>query len=138
MGKYTDRTQHKPVEKDFTKGVAWQGIGCMLMIAIPAISIAAASLTASSSLSQWIPYQLMGYPTLPNVLFKTEGLATIFTPIANIENLYAIIVVGIAYMVVLGSAISVVYAFIYRTLNPKRYGPTDAPPTGAKAKKYKR
>jgi hypothetical protein len=139
MGKYTDRRPEKHVEKDHTKNFASRSIGCVLMLIIPIISIAGASLTASSPVtSGYIPYQLMGYPVLPDILFKTDGLTMIFAPLGNIQNLYAIIVVGISYMVVLGSAISLIYAWIYRTLNPKRYGPFDAPPPNVRVKKYKR
>jgi ABC-type microcin C transport system permease subunit YejB len=139
MGKYTDRRKEVIVEKDLTKNVMWKGIGCTLMIVIPAISIAAAMLTvASPTTNAYIPDQLMGYPILPNALFATEGLSMIFYPISQTEDLYAIIVVSLGYMVVLGSLISAVYAAIYRVINPRTYGPFDAPPSGAKAKKYKR
>jgi hypothetical protein len=139
MGKYTDRRKEVRVDKDHTKNFAWKGIGCVLMIAIPVLSIAAAMVTLSfPSARNIIPYGLQGPPTLPDFLFATDGLRIIFNPIAQIQDLWAIIVVSLAYMVVLGSLISLVYAIIFRTINPRTYGPFDAPPPKVKAKKYKR
>ena len=138
MGKHVRTKPEKYVERDHTKSLAWRGIGCLLMILVPTISIAAALATIGSSLVAYIPYQLMGYPVFPDYFFATPGLTTIFSPFANIENLYAIIVVSATYMILLGGLISVLYAAIYRMVNPTRYGPMDAPPPNVKAKKYKR
>ncbi|MDD2922175.1 MAG: hypothetical protein PHQ36_07805 [Anaerolineales bacterium] len=138
MGKYTKRAPEKYVEKDHTKSLAWRGIGCLLMIVVPALSIAGALLTINSSLAGYIPFEFMGYPVLPNYLFATPGLTAIFAPIANTQNLYAVIAISIVYTVMIGGVISLVYAVIYRIANPHRYGPLDAPPPKFKAKKYKR
>jgi hypothetical protein len=138
MGKHTSRRVREVPRVDPSQTLAWRGIGCALMLVIPALSIAAALATINSSLVGYIPYQLMGYPILPDILYKTEGLRTIFSPIANVQNLYAIIMISAIYMVVLGGVISVVYAGIYRMVNPKTYSPFDAPPPNIKAKKYKR
>jgi hypothetical protein len=108
------------------------------MLLVPAISIVAALVTIDSSAAAYVPYELMGYPVLPDYLFATDGLAMIFSPIANTENLFAIIVISIAYTTVLGGLISLLYAVIYRAVNPKRYGEFDAPPPNVKAKKYRR
>ena len=138
MGKYSSRKAEAPPRQDSSQTLAWRSIGCALMLIIPALSIAAAIATLASPAVAYIPYELMGYPVLPDILFKTDGLRTIFSPLANIENLYAITVISGVYMVLFGGVISVVYAFIYRIINPKQYGPYDAPPPKTRAKKYKR
>ncbi len=138
MGKHTKRAQEITPKKDPTQTLAWRGIGCLLMLIVPAISIAGALATIASPLVGYIPYQLMGYPVLPNYFFATAGLTYIFSPIVNTQNLYAIILISAVYMVALGGIISLVYAVIYRIANPKRYGAFDAPPPNIKAKKYKR
>lgn len=138
MSKHSVRRAEPPPRQDSSQTLAWRGIGCLLMIITPAISIVSAILTIGSSLVQYIPYQLMGYPVLPDYFFATDGLAMIFSPIVNIENLYAIILVSAAYTMLLGGLISVVYATIYRIVNPNRYGAFDAPPPNVKAKKYQR
>jgi hypothetical protein len=139
MGKYTNRSQEKRIDKDQTKSVAWKGIGCVLMIVIPMISIAAAILTIEVPAVQAIlPYQLLGPPPLPNFLFATDGLATLFDPITRIDNLYAIILVSLAYMIVIGGIISQLYVIAFRIVNPRKYSPFDAPPPKTRAKKYTR
>jgi hypothetical protein len=138
MGKYSRRVQVQEVKEDPTHGCLWRMIGFMLILIVPALSLLLASLTINSSLAFYIPPQLLGYPILPEELFSTDGLATIFNPIANINNLYALLVIGALYTIILGSAISLVYAVLYRLVNPKRYGPMDAPPPKIKVKKYTR
>jgi hypothetical protein len=139
MGKYTSRVQKKEIPKDEGQGCLWRGIGCTLMVVVPAISFALAILTVNSEIaSDFLPPQLMGYPVLPDVFYNSSGLIAVFSPLTEIESLYAILVVGALYTILLGGIISLIYATIYRILNPKRYGPTDAPPPKFKAKAYKR
>jgi len=139
MGKYTDRRKEVRVDKDHTKNLASKAIGLTLMVIIPLISIAAAKLTLNSQFARnVVPYGLQGTPVLPDFLFSTDGLATVFYPITQIQDLWAIIVISLAYMVVLGSLISLLYAIVFRAVNPRTYGPFDAPPPKARAKKYKR
>jgi len=138
MGKHVRQFREAPVEKDYTKSLAWRVLGLALMFLTPALSIIGAIVTMNTSLAYILPPELFGYPQLPDVLFSTDGLATIFSPIANTENLYAIIFVSVIYMMLLGGVISLVYAIIYRIVNPRKYGPLDAPPPKYKAKKYTR
>lgn len=138
MGKYSKRRQEAPPKEDVSQTLAWRGIGCLLMLVIPAISIVAALATINSFIVAYIPYELMGYPVFHPFFFSTPGLTTIFAPIANTENLYAIVLVSLAYMITLGGIISLLYAVLYRMVNPKRYGEFDAPPPNIKVKKYKR
>lgn len=139
MGKHSKRVQEAPPKKDPSQTLAWRGIGCLLILLVPAISIGAALLTLGNPAAvAYMPYELMGYPVFPDYFFATEGLTTIFAPIANIENLYAIIMLSVLYIIALGGIISVLYAMIYRMVNPMRYGPLDAPPLSVRAKKYKR
>lgn len=140
MGKY--RTNSKVIQKPKSDGphAIWRGIGCMMILIIPAISIAAGVQTVSYGLAnKWqIPYQLLGTPKLPDFFYKSTGLMTIFGPIASIQNFYANAVMSIIYMAVIGGVISMIYAFTYQAVGPSRYGPTDAPPPKIKTKKYTR
>ncbi|GAB4546682.1 MAG: hypothetical protein Fur002_21970 [Anaerolineales bacterium] len=138
MGKHVRQVREAPIEKDYTKSLAWRALGLALMLLTPAISILAAIVTLDTPLAYYLPYELFGYPNLPPVLFSTDGLATIFSPIANTENLYAIIFVSVIYMILLGGIVSLIYAIVYRVVNPRKYGPFDAPPPKHKAKKYTR
>lgn len=140
MGKY--RTNSRIVQKQRPEGehVIWRGIGCLMMIVIPAISIAAGVETIKYGLDHnWtIPYQLLGTPQLPEVFYKSSGLMTIFGPMIRTQNFYAYAAVSLSYMVVIGGVISVIYAAVYRMVGPARYGPLDAPPPKIKTKKYTR
>lgn len=140
MGKY--RTNSRVVQKPLPEGphVIWRGIGCLMMILIPAISIAAGVETIKYGLDHgWtIPYQLLGTPQLPEVFYKSSGLMTIFGPMIRTQNFYAYAAVSFSYMVVIGGVISVIYAAVYRMIGPARYGPLDAPPPKIKTKKYTR
>jgi len=112
-----------------------------MILIIPAISIAASSLTVnylSSPGFRIIPRQLLGKPRLPDFVYKSDGLVTIFTPITTIEDFYAIAVVSFFYMLIIGGVISVIYAAVYSAVGPSRYGPTDAPPPKIKVVKKSR
>jgi hypothetical protein len=140
MGKY--RTNSRVVQKPRSEGphVIWRGIGCLMMILIPAISIASGIQTVKYGLDNgWtIPYQLLGTPKLPDLFYKSSGLMTIFGPLTTIKDFYAYALVSLLYMVLIGGTVSVIYSFVYQMIGPSRYGPTDAPPPKIKTKKYTR
>jgi hypothetical protein len=143
MGKYSNTyTQRESsVKKPRQPHEIWRGLGCLLMIIIPAISIAASSLTVdylSSPGFRLIPRQLLGKPRLPDFVYRSDGLTTILKPLTGIEDLYAILAVGILYMILLSGVISVIYAAVYSAVGPSRYGPTDAPPPRIKVSKKSR
>ena len=140
MGKYTTHTPEKP-KKSKEPHEIWRGLGCLMMIIIPAISIAASALTVdylSSPGIKIIPRQLLGKPRLPDFVYRSDGLLTILTPITKVEDFYAIAVVSIFYMLIIGGVISVIYAAVYSAVGPSRYGPTDVPPLKVKVTKKSR
>jgi hypothetical protein len=119
----------------------WRGIGCLMMLVIPAISIAGASETVKMILANGnriIPRALLGHPSMPDIANKLSGLRTILAPVTKIDNFYAIAVVSILYMIILSGVISVIYAATYNMVGPSRYGPTDAPPPKVKRVKKSR
>ncbi|MFN3491371.1 MAG: hypothetical protein ACK40V_04035 [Anaerolineales bacterium] len=141
MGKYQSLARKKAIkEKSRDVHVAWRGIGCIMMLIIPVISIAAAVLTIDYGLAnKWtIPYQLLGFPRYPDWFYASNGLMTILSPITNTRHFYAYAVTSILYMILLGGMMSVLYAFMYRLVGPPQYGPLDVPPPKVKLKKYKR
>lgn len=140
MGKYTSSSRKRMKPKPEGPHAIWRGIGCIMVLIIPAISIAAGIETVNYGLTEkWtFPVQLLGYPKMPDFFYKSSGLMTIFTPITRIPNFYAHAAVSFLYMVAIGGVISVLYAFVYNMVGPSRYGPTDAPPPKIKTKKYTR
>ena len=138
MGKYSRHAPDKVTKKDPSQTLAWRGIGCLLILIVPTISYFAALLTLASPARDYIPPQLLDSQTFPPYLYSTPTLADIFTWLASIQDLYAIVLVTAMYTMVVGGLISWLYSVAYRMVNPKRYGPTDAPPPNVKVKKYKR
>jgi hypothetical protein len=140
MGKYTSQIRKPPVKKGESPHSIWRGIGCLMMVLIPILSIALAHETIQYGIeNEWlIPYQLLGYPVLPDFFYKVRILRMVFLPITRVENLYAWAAFTVGYMIVIGGIISVVYAVVYRYFGPPRYGPFDEPPPKVKVKKYTR
>jgi hypothetical protein len=136
MGQY----YRQPPPKSSAPHPIWNGLGCLLLIVVPAMSIALAVLIVSLAVdNNWpIPYQLLGHPIFPPYLFITPALAWIFGGIASINNLYAYIAVSAVFMLLLFGIVSFVYSLIYRIAGPSRYGPLDAPPIKIKTKSFKR
>jgi hypothetical protein len=93
----------------------WRGIGCVLIIMIPILSYAIASLLIKANLvQQWIqiPSELRGSFILP-VLGKIG---------------YAELSLTLVIMVICYGLLTVLYALIYRIFGPSSLGPMDAPP----------
>lgn len=118
----------------------WRGIGCLIMLLVPALSLGISSLLIemAPSLGIQLPPGLLGYPLMPNILFRVPGLVPILNWIHSINNLYAILVSTFAVAIILASLFALGYAFIYRLVGPPRYSGVDAPPPNVKVKRYKR
>jgi hypothetical protein len=143
MSKYSTSTtqMESSIKKTKEPNPIWRGIGCLMMIVIPAVSILAGNATVKylvKNQMRYIPNQLLGYPQLPDIIYKSNGLEAIFGPLAKIYNLNAIVVVSLLYMVLISALISVIYATVYAFVGPSRYGPTDAPPEKIRVTKKSR
>jgi hypothetical protein len=140
MTKYTVAKQRRAMNAQPEIHPLWRGIGCLMMIIVPLISFAAAVLTVNLAVAQnWpMPYQIMGYPVMPPLLMKSDALVPIMLFIEQQQNLYAILLITVAYIVVIGAIVSFAYSFAYRYVGPPRYGPLDMPPPKGRVKRYKR
>lgn len=118
----------------------WNGLGCLMLVVVPAISIALSVVVLQViQANKWpFPYQLLGYPSFPDFLYSTKGLSQLFGTIDNIQNLYAYIVLSLIIMMIVGGILSFAYALTYRFVGPSKYGPTDAPPVKLKITKKQR
>ena len=140
MGRSSSSTQQESsLHKQKQPHPIWRGIGCVMVLVIPAISIfIGAGLVDLALANKWrIPYQLLGIPQLPDILYKSAGLKP-FLPMLRTPNLYAYIVASVLCVMVISSVISLIYSVVYRIANPNRYGPLDEPPSRIKAKKHSR
>jgi hypothetical protein len=141
MTKYSTAQQRRSVSNNERPlHPVWRGIGCILILFIPALSFFLAAATVQLAVDQnWpMPYQLLGYPAIPNLLWKDIGIVPLLSFIHSQNNLYAILTVTFVYIVFFVSLVSFGYAFLYRFVGPSRYGPLDAPPPKVKVKRYNR
>jgi amino acid transporter len=138
--KYTLASQRRGPTPPRQIPAVWRGIGCLLILVVPLISYVLGQITISMAIDgNWpVPYQLMGYPILPGFLHRMPGIADAAAFVEQQENLYAILLLALLYVVAIGAIISFAYALIYRMAGPPRYGPLDAPPPSIKTRRYKR
>jgi hypothetical protein len=139
MAKYrTYERQAAPTRKD--PHPIWRGIGCLIMLIVPALSlgISAILIQLAPSFGIQLPNELLGPPLMPAFLFQVPGLVGILNWIQGRNNLYAILVGTFLVTILLAGVLALGYAIIYRIVGPPRYSRFDAPPTNIKVKKYKR
>jgi hypothetical protein len=140
MTKYTVASQRRAVRQQQATPAIWRGIGCILILAVPFISFVLAAATVQFAVDKQfpMPYQLMGYPIMPDLLWKVPGFVPVLAFLQGQKDLYAVMMVTLVYVIALGAFISLVYSIIYRLVGPSRYGPLDVPPPSIKVKRYKR
>ncbi len=141
MTKYTTASQRRrSTPREEETHAIWRGIGCLLILIVPTMSYVLAVASVQLAVDQnWpMPYQLMGYPVMPPLLWKAAGLSPLLGFIQSQNNLYAVLAVTLVYVVFASALVSFIYALVYRYVGPSRYGPQDAPPPKIRAKRYKR
>lgn len=138
MGKYAKYEQKSKRDKREIHPV-WRGIGCILMIIVPAMSYALALLVIPPiQATGYLPHDLFTRVSLPSWTYQTPVITYIATFISSIDNLYALLIFFFVILLILSSIVSLVYAGIYQAIGPARYSAVDAPPSTYKAKRYKR
>lgn len=116
MSKYT-QTFQRPSKKPRPWNVhpIWRGIGCILIILIPIISFAGATLLVQENLKQrWVQ--------IPEELQRSFDVPSVG------QVLFADLAVAFILMVIGFGLLTIIYALIYRMFGPSPYGPMDAPP----------
>lgn len=128
------RTEERQVEP------IWRGIGCVMIVVVPLMAYGIATIVMGIAVSQnWpIPYQLMGYPTLPKEFFALPGLVPVALWIQGQQNLYGILTLTVLFTIVIGALVSLLYAIVYRAFGPPLHGPLDVETPRIKVQKYKR
>ena len=119
MGKYSQlQRQTPPPPRPWTIHPVWRGIGCLMALILPVVTIAAASMVVDYDLEAgWypVPGNMMNPFTIPVVNY-------------TLPHLYATLVVSVVLLLFIFAAIMIIYAIVYAVLGPKRYGPHDSPP----------
>ena len=138
MGRYRDTIKEvDQIERQ--PHPIWRGIGCLMIIIVPILSFAAASLSMPFFLNRGlVPNQLLFTPQVPDWLWYAPVLAQIIQFLFGRFAIFATLLLTFVYSVILGGIFSLMYATMYRAVAPSRYGAMDAPPPRVKIKKYKR
>jgi hypothetical protein len=138
MGRYRDTMKEVDQQLDRPHPI-WRGIGCAMMIIVPILSYAAAEVSMPFFLERGlVPQQLLFTPVLPTWVWYAPGLARIIQFLFGRYAIFATLILTFVFILLLGGVFSFIYALIYRSMAPSRYGPMDAPPPKTKIKKYKR
>jgi hypothetical protein len=139
MGKYSS-VKKKEVIRDRSPHAIWRGIGCMMFILVPILSIALGVELVNYALdNKWrIPYQLLGYPAMPDFFRLSNVIWAATAPIRGTEHFYAYAAAAVVLTLILGAIISMIYSFVFQIMGPPRYGPTDVPPLKIKGMKKSR
>jgi hypothetical protein len=138
MGKYGSFKQ-QPFKRPYEVHPIWRGIGCIMMILIPLVSIVGSLVLIDTGQKQgWpLPYELMGNPRFPAMAYQIPVIEDLARSISSVNNLYAIAVFSIVFMILGFAIISLVYSFAFKAVGPSRYTPLDAPEV-PRGKRYKR
>ncbi len=116
----------------------WRGLGCVMMLIIPIMSYAGASILIELNQDQgWgfpVPRELTRTQTI-NIPIPIPGIPDVYF---EVEHLLGNLVLGVLLMLVGFGLLMVLYAILYRVLGPPRFGPLDAEPVRRKPKEKKK
>ena len=120
----------------------WRGIGCIMFFLLPTISYVAAiellKITEIRNFFYRVSPKLFGPPSIHKLLWKVKSIDPFLREVYSWTNLEVNILFGLLILLVLSGFVAVFYSIMYRTVNPSRYGPTDAPPSRHKPTKKSR
>lgn len=101
----------------------WRGIGCILLVVIPLMSYAGATLLVDANMTQgWYP--------VPPEMARTVTLPLV----GSVSHLYANLLVAFVLLFLGYALLVIIYSIVYASARP-RYGPYDAPPIRRRRRK---
>lgn len=127
MGRYQPSRNVQLEDKDEFHPI-WRGVGCILVLVVPALAFGLTTLLLQSYGSKFqIPAQFIVPPSWPgwNILPKF-----MYTP-----NILVILLGTIALTVAMAAILTLITFIIFKFFGPSRYGPTDMPPVQRQIKK---
>jgi hypothetical protein len=117
MGKYRAYTRPAQKPRPWKVHPIWRGIGCLMILIIPAMSYAGGVLLVEQNMKyRWIP--------MPAELTKSMVLPLV----GRVSHFYATLMATVVLMLIGFAIIVTIYALIYNMVGPSRLGPMDAPP----------
>jgi hypothetical protein len=138
MGKYGSFKQ-EAFKRPYEVHPVWRGIGCILMLLIPIVSIVGAMVLIDAGTKNGWPFppEIMGNPRFPSIAYTLPIVNNIAGTISSVNNLYAIMLFSVIFMIAGFAVISLVYSTAFKVVGPPRYSPLDAPDV-PRGKRYKR
>ena len=140
MGKYSSKSRRQAAPERNQVPALVRGIGCITMVIIPILSYGIAVYWIENGLpgSALIPPSLLGPPNIPAFFLYSKYLGGIAGFFQSQNNLSANLLFALAFTMVIGGFMAIVYGYVYSLFGPSKYGPTDVPPPRVKTKKYTR
>ena len=140
MGKYSSNSRSKAGPPRGQIPPLVRGIGCITMVLIPLLSYGLAVFWIQQGWpgTSIIPPSLLGPPSVPGFLLQSKYLVGIGSFLSAQNNLKANLVFALAFTMIIGGFMAIIYGYIYAMFGPSKYGPTDVPPPRVKTKKYTR
>ncbi len=139
MGKYNYFQKEKQA---VNKGIhpVWRGIGCLIMIITPIISVAASMVLLNFGKSQKWPflYELGGYFRFSDIFYQIPTVMKIANYISSIADFKALLLFFVVFLMLFSSVFALINAILYRMFGPPRYSALDAPAPRVKTKRYSR
>ena len=119
-----------------------RGVGCGMMLLLPAVSYVAAmeliKITPIRNFFYGISPTLFGAPSIPSFIWKITAIKPLLDEIYSWTNLEVNLIFGAVILLVLSGLIGVVYSIAYRAVAPPRHSRLDAPPPRRKPTKKSR
>lgn len=137
MGKYSKYQRKSKPRKVMSP--LWRGIGCVLMLVVPAISYGLGYVFLQEAKRRnWVPPEMLGHFQFPEWAWGVPFLTTIIRFLASLKDFWAMLTFFLVTLFILSGLVSLIYSAVYQMVGPSRYTDLDAPPTNRKVKEYKR
>lgn len=132
--------QKKEFVRPYTIHPVWRGIGFLMMVLVPIMAGAAAVVMKDLGFELGWPfmYELRGNIRLPDIFYAIPVIRNLAAWISSIQDLRAILLFFVLFVIVFSGLMSILYAVIYRLVGPPQYTPLDAPAPKTRTKRYTR
>jgi hypothetical protein len=137
MGKYSVFEPTSKKKKEIAP--IWRGIGCILIIFIPALAYGLMVLAVPLIVeSGYAPLELLARVHFPAGVYGLPILSPVASFLGGIDYFWIKLIAFFFILIFLAGMFSLVYTSLYQLFGPARYSKIDAPPSSHKPKVYKR
>ena len=137
MGKYSMFDPPSTKKKEIAP--IWRGIGCILIIFMPALAYGLMVLIVPLVVkSGYAPLELLARVHFPDIVYGLPILSPVASFLGGIDYLWIKLIAFFVILIFLAGLFTLVYISLYQLIGPERYSKIDAPPSSHKPKVYKR